>query len=40
MPEQQNIEYKQGWHDDYLKWGYSFYLFNSFMINDVNFEYI
>jgi ATP-dependent DNA helicase RecG len=20
MPEQQNIEYKQGWHDDYLKW--------------------
>jgi ATP-dependent DNA helicase RecG len=20
MPEQQNIEYKQTWHDDYLKW--------------------
>ena len=20
MPEHQNIEYKQGWHDDYLKW--------------------
>jgi len=20
MPEQQNTEYKQGWHDDYLKW--------------------
>ena len=20
MPEQQNIEYKQSWHDDYLKW--------------------
>lgn len=20
MPEQQNIEYKEGWHDDYLKW--------------------
>jgi len=20
MPEQQNIEFKQGWHDDYLKW--------------------
>jgi len=20
MPENQNIEYKQGWHDDYLKW--------------------
>ncbi len=20
MPEQQNIEYKQNWHDDYLKW--------------------
>ncbi len=20
MPETQNIEYKQGWHDDYLKW--------------------
>jgi ATP-dependent DNA helicase RecG len=20
MPEQQNIEYKQKWHDDYLKW--------------------
>ena len=20
MPEQENIEYKQGWHDDYLKW--------------------
>ena len=20
MPEQQNIEYKQIWHDDYLKW--------------------
>lgn len=19
MPEQQNIEYKQSWHDDYLK---------------------
>ncbi len=20
MPEQQNIEYKQSWYDDYLKW--------------------
>lgn len=20
MPEQQNVEYKQNWHDDYLKW--------------------
>ena len=20
MPEQQNIEYKQSWHDDYLTW--------------------
>jgi ATP-dependent DNA helicase RecG len=20
MPEQQNIEYKSSWHDDYLKW--------------------
>jgi ATP-dependent DNA helicase RecG len=20
MPEQHNIEYKQNWHDDYLKW--------------------
>lgn len=20
MPEQQNIEYKQSWNDDYLKW--------------------
>jgi len=20
MPEQQNIECKQSWHDDYLKW--------------------
>ena len=20
MPEQQNIEYKQSWHNDYLKW--------------------
>jgi ATP-dependent DNA helicase RecG len=20
MPEQQNIEYKQSWHDDGLKW--------------------
>ena len=20
MSEQQNIEYKQSWHDDYLKW--------------------
>lgn len=20
MPEKQNIEYKQSWHDDYLKW--------------------
>ncbi len=20
MPEHQNIEYKQSWHDDYLKW--------------------
>jgi ATP-dependent DNA helicase RecG len=20
MPETQNIEYKQNWHDDYLKW--------------------
>ena len=20
MPEQQNIEYKKNWHDDYLKW--------------------
>ncbi len=20
MPEQQNIEYKRSWHDDYLKW--------------------
>ena len=20
MPEQQNIEYKQSWHDDFLKW--------------------
>ena len=20
MPERQNIEYKQSWHDDYLKW--------------------
>ena len=20
MPEQQNIEFKQSWHDDYLKW--------------------
>ncbi len=20
MPEQQNIEYKQSWHEDYLKW--------------------
>ena len=20
MPEQQNTEYKQSWHDDYLKW--------------------
>lgn len=20
MPEQQNIEYKQSWHDDYMKW--------------------
>jgi ATP-dependent DNA helicase RecG len=20
MPEQQNIEYEQSWHDDYLKW--------------------
>jgi len=24
MPEQQNIEYKQSWHDDYLKWIVSF----------------
>jgi len=24
MPEQQNIEYKQSWHDDYLKWGCGF----------------
>lgn len=20
MPEQQNIEYKESWHDEYLKW--------------------
>ena len=20
MPEQQNIEYKSSWHEDYLKW--------------------
>ena len=20
MPENQNTEYKQSWHDDYLKW--------------------
>lgn len=20
MPEQQNIEYKSSWHDDYMKW--------------------
>ena len=20
MPEQQNIEYKSSWHDNYLKW--------------------
>lgn len=20
MPETQNIEYKQSWHDEYLKW--------------------
>jgi len=20
MPEQQNIEYKQSWHEEYLKW--------------------
>jgi ATP-dependent DNA helicase RecG len=20
MPEQQNIEYKSSWHDDYLQW--------------------
>jgi ATP-dependent DNA helicase RecG len=20
MPEQQNIEFKQSWHDDFLKW--------------------
>jgi len=20
MPENQNIEYKSSWHDDYLKW--------------------
>ena len=20
MPEHQSIEYKQSWHDDYLKW--------------------
>jgi len=20
MPEQQNIEYKSNWHEDYLKW--------------------
>ena len=24
MPEQQNIEFKQSWHDDYLKWVYGF----------------
>jgi ATP-dependent DNA helicase RecG len=24
MPEQQNIEYKQSWHDDYLKWIFGF----------------
>jgi ATP-dependent DNA helicase RecG len=24
MPEQQNIEYKSSWHDDYLKWIYGF----------------
>lgn len=24
MPEQQNIEYKQSWYDDYLKWGCGF----------------
>jgi ATP-dependent DNA helicase RecG len=24
MPEQQNIEYKQSWHDDYLKWVFGF----------------
>ena len=24
MPEQQNIEYKQSWHDDYLKWACGF----------------
>ncbi|HCY41867.1 MAG TPA: hypothetical protein DHV48_11005 [Prolixibacteraceae bacterium] len=23
MPEQQNIEYKQSWHDDYLKWDHN-----------------
>jgi len=24
MPEQQNIEYKSSWHDDYLDWGCGF----------------
>jgi ATP-dependent DNA helicase RecG len=24
MLEQQNIEYKQSWHDDYLKWIFGF----------------
>ena len=24
MPENKNIEYKQSWHDDYLKWVYDF----------------
>ena len=36
MPEQQTIEYKQSWYDDYLKWVYGSanaqrdYNFNSF----------
>ncbi|SEW52362.1 AlbA family DNA-binding domain-containing protein [Chitinophaga arvensicola] len=24
MPEQHNIEYKQSWRDEYLKWVYGF----------------
>lgn len=35
IPEFQNIEYKQAWHDDYLKWIYVFTMRRSVCLNRV-----
>ena len=46
MPESQNIEYKQSWHDDYLKWVYGFangricQVFRTINLTLLNYNYL